>query len=286
MALDPAPPGLPAWSVQPVPDRDLELAQAWAAAPSWPAADAVLRAATDVVTGQTLPASLDILLTLNPGNSDLERLQQLVALVAEHGLEPVLTQLGQQHTLQQLIEAWIATPTWTASFTYLRHHQEELAAPEVIESLAGSEEPVAQQHAAILTLAQTHSLDTVFETVTDVGAATDHALAALDRADVAQLLSIARANPAVLQEPGTGLTLLAVLLFTGGQPDQALQAARTAAASSTPVQRKARVVNLRHFADHAPAELATGLAPLIDALNNPQEVINLDTGQEPPLTEA
>jgi hypothetical protein len=118
------------------------------------------------------------------------------------------------------------------------------------------------------------------------GAGSRLALAALDRADPARLDTIAQANPAVLQEQGTGLTLLAVLLLAAGHPDQALQAVRTAAATSTAVQRRARVVNLRHFADHAGAELASALAPLIDALNNPQEAIDVDAGQESPPAQA
>jgi hypothetical protein len=284
-SFDPQPPGLPAWSVRPVPDPDLELVQAWAGAPSWPAADAVLRAAAGVVTGKSLPGSLDVLLMLHPGDSGLERLRQLVVLVGQHGLEPVLSQLGEQHIRQELIEAWISTPTWTESFAYLQERREELTTPEVTALLAGSDEPVAQQHAAILSLIWTVPLETVFDLVTDVAAATDQALAALDLADLPQVMTIAQLNPAVLHEPGTGQTLLAVLLLAAGQHDQALQAVRTAAATFTAVQRRARVVNLRRFADHAGPELATGVTALIHVLtDNPQEPIDVSSGEESSVT--
>jgi hypothetical protein len=284
MALDPSPPGLPAWTMRPVPDPDLELIHAWANAPSWPDAEAVLRAAPDVLAGDTLPGSLDVLLMLYPGNSDLEGLQQLVSLVGQDGVEPVLTRLGQQHATQQLVQDWIATPTWPASFAFLEEHRHELDTPEVRGTLTSSDHPVAGQHAAILTLAQVLPTQTVYECVTDSAAATDHALDALDRADLAQVLTVVQANPAILQEPGTGPTLLAVLLLVGGQSDQARQTLEAAASSLTDVPRRAQAIHLKRCADHADPDLAAALLPLIEALNaHPAEAINLDTGQELPI---
>src|SRR5512135_315296 len=124
----------------------------WAGAASWPEAVAVVRGATAVVTGSTIRPSLDVLVTLYPGVDGLPSLVQLVEAIAEQGLERVLSQLEEQHAVQRLVDAWIATSTWKDSFTYLKDHGDELRADAVQAMLgeaAKSGDATAQQHVAI-----------------------------------------------------------------------------------------------------------------------------------------
>jgi hypothetical protein len=100
--------------------------------------------------------------------------------------------------------------------------------------------------------------------------ATDQALTALELADLQQVSAIVRANPLVLEQPGTGFILLAVLHLRDGRPEQAAEVTLAGARSSTPVQRQARIVNFRRLASAEPG-LTSAVEPLIKALNGGTE---------------
>jgi hypothetical protein len=115
--------------------------------------------------------------------------------------------------------------------------------------LAESDEPVAQQHLAILQLITTGiPVESVFQIVTDSSSATDEALAAIEKADLQRLHRVVMANPSAAQVPGSGPLLLAVMALASDQPDAALQAVEEAAATSSETQRRAHIIRLRRLA--------------------------------------
>jgi hypothetical protein len=233
--------------------------------PSWPAAETLLRAAAAVVEGPSIAESLAVLRHLRPGDRAVARLGELVAAVARDGLEAVLTREGERHRTEQLVRDWVSTGVAADAMTFLRVHLDELLRPEVAAVLARADDPVARWHAAVLELAATCPVEVVQEIVTDAAAAGEHALASVDRADLGTLTAITVVNPEVTTLPGEGFLLQAVLMIDAGLPDAAVDVVEAGARASSPVQRRARVVNLRRWAIADPRG-AGPVRPLVEAL--------------------
>ncbi|MGH3754895.1 MAG: hypothetical protein ACRDRP_19795, partial [Pseudonocardiaceae bacterium] len=248
MDLDVADTGLPAWAWVPIPDADLAFVQAWASASAWPDRETAVRVYGESFPGMTLPQSIETLSFLFPHTSHLEELTSLLDAVTEYSLEPVLSTLREQHQLRSLLLVWMTTATWPESFAYFRDHQDELRAPQVAQLLAQSQEPVARQHLAILRLLDKRPSDAVLQIVTDASIAADESLDALEKGQLDHLMLLITACPDVLQIPGTGPFLLAVLALAHGDADQANEAARLAAQRAEPVQHRAHIVRLRKLA--------------------------------------
>jgi len=271
MSMNPVPDGLPSWAVGQIHDLDVDLARAWAGATTLSAAAAVLRERSEVVSGQTLPETLDILLTLHPGDKPLTGLAAVHEDVVQRGLSQVLADLAAQDELQTLIHDWINTDTWAASFTYLGEHVDQLCTDEVVQLLVAAQNPTAFQHAAILSLCETIAPQQIEELVTDASAAADLALDAVEAGNLGRVHLLTVANPGTLQLPGTGPVLQAVLLLAAGDRDGAAAAARTA----TEVQRGAHTTRLEGLAKHA--EVVDGGAASVSALIDAYTTVVLRT---------
>ncbi|WP_435282750.1 tetratricopeptide repeat protein [Streptomyces koelreuteriae] len=269
LSLDPPPSGLPEWAVSPVPEADLELIRSWRAAGNWPDAEAVLRARADAVTGSTLAAGVDLHIMLRPDDDSLTQLRQLLSAVERRGLEAVLAERRERHAVEELVRAWMDQPTREQWLAYLETHREELCADAAAEVLAASSAPAAGEHAAVVALARTVPMETVAGLVTHAATAADHALEALERADTTRLRLLTDANPAALDEPGAGFVLRAVLDLERGENEQALRGMRAGAAVATPIQRRARAVNLARWAARADPDRAPAIRALIDVLDEP-----------------
>ena len=267
LSMNPPADGLPQWATGTIPERDLALARAWSGAATWSATATVLREHACVVTGPTLGDTLAILVALHPGDHGLARLSAVREAILEHGLDQVLADLTAQDEMQTMINDWIGTDTWSSSFTYLSEHRERLSTDEVVQVLVAQQDPTASQHAAILILCQTTTLEQIAEWVTHASAAADLALDSIDAGDLGLLHLLTAANPGTLQIPGTGLLLQAVLLLAAGEPDRAAETARAAADMASEVQCRAHAIRLERLAKHAD-EVEGGsasVAALIDA---------------------
>ena len=264
MSMDSRPDGLPSWAVDPIPDLDLDLAQAWAGATSWSAAATLLRERSEVVSEPALSDTLDLLLMLHPGDRWLTGLAAMHTDIVERGLSAVLDDLTAQDEVHSLINDWISSDTWTASFTYLGEHLDKLRTDEVVQLLIASESPTASQHAAILTLCETATPAQIEELVADVSATTDLALDELEAGNLGHVHLLTLANPRTLQLPGTGPLLRAVLLLAVGDPEGAAAAARTAAETATEAEHLAHTIRLGNLAKHA--EAVKGGAASVTAL--------------------
>jgi hypothetical protein len=264
LSMNPVPGGLPSWASGPVPDPDLDLARAWGAAATWSAAANVLREGSDVITGPGLSEALDILHVLHPGDQRLTGLAAVHKDVLARGLSQVLADITAKGELQTLVNAWVNTDTWPASFAYLAEHVDRLRSVEVVQQLVTSQNPTALQHAAILTLCETIAPGRVEQLVTDVSVAADLALDAVEAGNLVRVQLLTLANPGAMQLPGTGPMLQAVLLLSAGDEDRAAVAAKLAAQTATDEQRRAHAVRLEHLAEHA--EAVEGGAATVTAL--------------------
>ena len=249
----------PRWATASIPDDDLAFINNWAGATSWTERETAIQNYGQAFPGPTLADTVDTLDFLYPGEPTFEAVRALLTAVHEHGLPAVLDQARATDRLQTQVHEWIATPTWPESFTYLADHYEQLHTEDVAAFLDYLDQPVAQQHLAILMLSSGIPPEAVFEIVTDPAAATDRALDALEHGQADHLRLILRANPAVLELPSTGPLLLAVLALAADDIDNAKQAAMAAGSTSSPIQRRAHLVRLRALASHT-ADLPSGPA--------------------------
>lgn len=267
LSMDPVPDGLPSWASGPIPDLDLDLAEAWGGATTWSGGAAVLRERSEVVTGPTLSETVEILLMLHPGDQRLTGLEAVHQDIVQRGLSQVLGDLIAQDEVQTLIDDWISIDTWPESFAFLGEHADQLRTDEVVQQLIASQNPTSFQHAAILTLCETTARQQIEELVTDASATADLALDALEAGNLGRVHLLTLANPQTLELPGTGAVLQAVLLLAAGDQDLAAAAAKTAAETATEDQRRDHIIRLGHLAEHAEAVKAgtAGVTELIDA---------------------
>lgn len=159
-------------------------------------------------------------------------------------------------------------PTWAGPKDFLDEHSNALRAPEIQALLADTHNPIARQHAAILELTAELPHDQVYEIVTDLDTATEHAFHAIGQVDIPRLRRTldAHANP-MTNAPGA--LFATVMSLANNHTAQAGQLAELIAQHATHVQRHAYAIRLRALAQHnselAPAE---ELADLIDPDNN------------------
>ncbi|MEU3921238.1 hypothetical protein AB0E79_24785, partial [Streptomyces sp. NPDC029004] len=261
-------PRLPDWAVHPLPDESLELLSQWARASDWPATEAFLCTHTDRLQQPDFRHHLHLAAALFPGVQAMDHLTAALAEADAQGFGTFLEQGRRDHNQRLLLEAWINTPTWPDSKTFLDEHGTALHAPAIRALIAEMDAPVAHQHLAILELTDHLPHDTVYEIVTDQDTASEYAFHAMDQADVPQLRQILYAHPGLLTGI-TGALFATVITMADGDTDQARQLAELIAGHATDVQRRAYAIRLRTLAQHtrdlAPAE---ELANLIDPDDN------------------
>ena len=262
----PAHSGLPEWATTPLPDAHLDLANAVGAAVGWPDVRRVLERNEQTLLDPRLPASLEALAALYPGHRAVALLRSLLDQIAEDGVAPTLAKFQQQHDRTLLVQAWLNATTWQDSLNYHREHEQDLAAPEVRDLLAGLNDDAARQHHAILDLVDALSLDAVYRIITDPGTADEVALEAIETGDLNRLPQLAMASPALQSRPLIMALITIALLLADSQPDDAREVADEIAAEADPTLRRAFAVHLRGLRSRQP-DLA-GLGDVIKILAN------------------
>ena len=245
-------PQLPQWATSPIPDEHVDLINLWAAQRSWPAIDTFLNDHADIIQQNNFRASLALIADLYPDNPVPASLTALLAEIDRDGLNTVLAAGRARHHRTELIQAWIATPTWDQSASFLREHNTELTNTQTRDLLASySDDDACRQHLAILYLADTMPLQEVYQMVTDTTVATEHALDLIESADLNQLPIILAAAPKAA-EGITGAFIQTVIALATGNHDAARQLAELIAEHGNPSQREAFAIRLRAFASHQP----------------------------------
>ena len=196
----------------------------------------------DLLGDPDTPAAIEALSMLNPGSATMQYFASLIGAIADQGWRDALTALREHADRSDRVNAWLATPDWITSFTYLADHRALLVDPDLPAELAAAGDPVALQHASILMLAGRYQLDYVMRLVTDPSAARDAGFDAAEAADLDLLANLLHANPAAANDRGRFLS--ALLLAASGQLDRALNAARHDPGLATTTGRRARQITL------------------------------------------
>lgn len=265
--LDRAPEGLPGWAVDPVPQQHLALVDAWSQAQGADALESVLRGHATLLTDPELARSLGVLLALQASTGPVHLLGHVVSMVAADGLEATIAELVAGHRRHDTIEGWFGAGEGAAAAAYLEEHRDVLAHPTVMRLLEAMDDPRARPRLAVLHLDQQLGATATAELLDDPATAAEHGLTAVDAADLTLLSKVVTANQHVVEVPGTGPFLLAVLLLGTGKPEEAMSFGRAAAAASTAEQRAARRENLTRLAAalaEAGVERPDGPSPLDD----------------------
>jgi hypothetical protein len=249
----------PVWVGAATPDEIVKTINRAVAAPSWKDAAAILRSppADDLFTPVGRLAR-DALAALHSDQPAVLAVLNVLADIDEHALDPVLDQLCADEQHQNRVMAWVNTPTWTASRSYLLANPDLLTDPRTEPLLTGSGDAVARRHLAIARLARHLPLEEVYDLVVDPTDAVDAALTALDRADLGQLTEIWHAAAHLARQPFVAAYLAAILIVGSDQPehhDQARQLIARAITDRTAIERTDELAWLRRFTASAPARL-------------------------------
>ena len=168
------------------------------------------------------------------------------------GYDTVLAAGGARHHRTELLQAWIATPTWDQSANFLQEHNAELANTHTRDLLASySDDDACQRHLAILYLADNKPVEEVYQIVTDTTVATEHALDLIESADLNQLALVLAAAPKAAKGITGAFIQTAIALATGNH-DAARRLAELIAEHGNPSQREAFAIRLQAFASHQP----------------------------------
>jgi hypothetical protein len=215
-------------------------------------------------------AALDTALFLHPDIEPLHHLRDILTEITERGLDTVLTELRTSQQQADLINGWLNTPTWTASRDYLREHPTLATDPGTAAFLQElPDDPVIDQHLAILHLAQAMPLDDVYDAVTDPTMGIDAAMAAVETGDAPRIIGLLHAVPSLTTTPFVTPYLAAVLTVltdtSGNDTPHPADLISEAATQGTDTQRQAGAARLRRLARRHPdstaalEELATRL---------------------------
>jgi hypothetical protein len=110
-----------------------EMLIAWVQTPDWSASRAYLEQHQDELLTDAAEQALQLLIQANPGRDELTQHLEILQRARRDGIAAAYAQresnqaeMAQLQQLANLIIAWIQTPDWSTSRTYLEEHQDEL----------------------------------------------------------------------------------------------------------------------------------------------------------------
>jgi tetratricopeptide (TPR) repeat protein len=268
---------LPAWVTTDIPDPVVDILNRWLAARDWADREALIRATAAALLTDNGQSGIALACFLYPDADDLTELTTLLEQIRLDGLEPVLSARQDAHAHAADLRAWLATPTWEQSRTFLREHPDLVSDPRTLAVLESAEkDPMASQHLAILRLIQSDtagSLDDVYDAITDPTVAADLAMTCLEHLDTTTLDNLLHAAPNLLRTAFVGPYLLAARSALSA-PENTAQAnpspmIELAIQTGTTTQRAAGATRLRRIARRRPtaATALEEMAAQLDAAN-------------------
>lgn len=248
---------LPAWAVADLPDSDLDFILRWVQATNWTQRARQIEN-LDSFPGPTLRRTVAILGFLQPVDTPLAGLDKFLELVAEHGLEVIVSAQHEDEHLRNLLGEWANAPTWQDSFAYLAEHAKELNQPRAIEILLSNVNTSTMQRAAILALMDSRFADSLEDLVTKRDIATDIAIELVEQAETYLMLLISNVCPEVLNSSPNGRLLDALGRALTGAPEQAVAMIAATAPAWQANDRRACRIHLSRMAQNLDA---TGSTP-------------------------
>ncbi len=266
---------LPFWAVDAFPEESVARLNRWLAAQSWQEQEDFLRQTHHLLIGQEEQTALAVARALYPATDALGSLAEIVREAADRGLDQVLDERRAFHTAVDLLDRWLATPTWPEDLDFLRAHP-RLAEDPLVRALVEREafdDRAARQHLGILGLAALMDLPDVYDIVTDLATAVDTAMDFVQGGRPEGLHPLMLAAPALGSVPFVAPFVFAVhLLFAAAQDGERAAASPTpaeliamAVENGSAVQCGAGASRLRALARHRP-EQAAALGELADTL--------------------
>jgi hypothetical protein len=211
---------------------------AWIQTPDWSTSRTYLEEHQDELLTDAAEQALQLLIQANPGRDELTQHLEILQACRAQGIAAAYAQresnqaeMAQLQQLANLIIAWIQTPDWSTSRTYLEEHQDELltdAAEQALQLLIQANPNMRQlpQHLEILQRARRD------------GIAAAYAQRESNQAEMAQLQQLfesfmnisnsAEMEQFVAQTPAQQLDMLERLLETAIPQLCAVSAARQA----------------------------------------------------------
>jgi hypothetical protein len=250
---------LPDWASVELPDELVTLFDDLLNMPRWALRAAALRERRGAMflrpaARQTWTA----LAALHADNDPMLDILRVLDAASQRGLDPVLDEECAAEQRAQILQDWLACPIGIISRRYLGEHHALLTDERTAATLAAAaEDPKIRRHLAIVRLADTMSLDEVYDIVLDAAEARAAVLAALDAGDLNQVTEIWHAAAHLEGEPFTQGYVAAVLLASDGRTQEAARVMSRAAANASAATRLAGAERLHRLAAIHPALTGT-----------------------------
>jgi tetratricopeptide (TPR) repeat protein len=270
-------PDPPQWITVDVPDQIVDILNQLMNAATWRQRAPMLRASgADVFWTDTGHSARTAMAALHGDSAALVAILSVLDAATQFGLDHVLDEVCAAEQHDELLTAWIDTPTWPASRRHLRDHPDLLTDPRTIAMLeGGANDQTYRQHLAIVRLHDAGmDLDDIYDVIADASDAADAALAALDRADIARLTELWSVAPHLSGHSFLAPFLSSIILAVSGSAEQAETLIRIASKYGDRVIRSDAAARLRRLAE-GPVAHAGVLSRLADLLED-----------QPPLGEA
>ncbi|MFJ9153170.1 hypothetical protein ACIRP7_35100, partial [Streptomyces sp. NPDC102270] len=296
-SLGPTLPNLPAWSKDELPSEAIDRFNSWLSARSWPDQETFVRQTYPLLAAPEGRAALALTRALYPEFIGLSDLAVVLDAAHDRGLDLVLEELRETNARSDLVNEWLATPTWPADLEFLNRHPRLTEDPLVRELLTSQwDDPASRQHLGILQLTDRLPAPDVYDAITDPATAIDTAMEFVEQGQPDALLPLLLASPALTQMPFVTPYLIAVhTAFSTPPAAETPQPEATpdtndpsptdlieqAATQGSEVQRGAGAARLRRLAQHHPDHAPTLLqlaAALTAAAPAPQSETASDAG--------
>lgn len=248
---------LPDWAKAELAPATLTHVDTWSSLRNWPERDAFLRETYPHLSSPEARTTLDLMRALYPEAAALGVLATVLDAAAHYGLSDMLEQMNGIHIRSELLNQWLATPTWPENLEFLVSHPQLTQDPQIRELLAAQwDDQRAHQHLAILELTDHLPAPEVFDAVIDLETAIDTAMRCLGQGQPEVLRPLLAAAPALTQLLFVTPYLLAVYtLFCPDVPASSpVEFITHASTQGSEVQRGAGAARLRQLAKHRPEQ--------------------------------
>ena len=258
---------LPLWVTTDIPAPHIDLVNAINQSADLQAMAEQIISHRQIVTSPAFVTTVRIIEFLFPAEGgNLPLLSLVLDQLQRSGLDEIVATMRRHHAATSRIDDWMRTQTWADAIKYFSEHGTELSNPDVVDLLRDGK--ARRQHLAVVLLAKTYSLEQIEGFLTDPVVAAEEGLHAVDRGNLEHLALILAANPGALELSSTGSLLVAVLLSSNGQQEDAISLLRSAKKEANQTQRKANNIHLRRYAasaaERGPAESAARAQQLLD----------------------
>ena len=241
-------PDLPHWATASIADEHIELVNAYAAATGGPTGKRS-SPPTKNCSPRRVPHRPRRTRRPVPGQPHPGELLALLDEIDERASRPLVA--TAPITTASLLNAWINTPTWTESQTFLAEHRRS-SSPTRSSTCSPTPTTTPPANTSPSWNSHRHPGHQVYAMVVDPSRAETAALDAIESGDIPLLSVILTVSPNLAVRPIAWGVAVAVLLLDQGDKERAKEFAQAVADQATPMQRRAHAIRLRSLAARQP----------------------------------